>query len=58
VFKDREQLNEELGEKEYATKTRGVRKVAPARPAAEGIYPAWRITFSHHRHTSGGDGRR
>jgi hypothetical protein len=38
VFKDREKLNEELGGNEYATKTRGVRKVAPARPAAEGIY--------------------
>ena len=38
VFKDRDELNEELGEKGYATKTRGIRKVAPARPAAEGIY--------------------
>jgi hypothetical protein len=37
VFRDREELNEELGEKGYATKTRGIRKVAPARPAAEGI---------------------
>ena len=33
VFRDREELNEELGEKGYATKTRGIRKVAPARPA-------------------------
>ena len=38
VFKDRAELNKELGENEYATKTRGIRKVAPARPAAEGIY--------------------
>lgn len=38
VFKDRKELNEELGERQYATRTRGVRKLAPARPAAEGIY--------------------
>jgi hypothetical protein len=38
VFKDREALNEELGYKEYETKTRHVRKISLARPAAEGIY--------------------
>jgi hypothetical protein len=38
VFKDRAALNEELGARDYATKTRGVRHVEPVRPAAEGIY--------------------
>jgi hypothetical protein len=38
VFRDPAKLNEELGEQEYATKTRGMRKVASVRPAAEGIY--------------------
>jgi hypothetical protein len=38
VFTNRKALNDELGEQEYATKTRGIRKVAAARPAAEGIY--------------------
>jgi hypothetical protein len=38
VFKDRAGLNEELGYEEYQTKTRGVRKIPLARPAAEGIY--------------------
>src|ERR1700724_399554 len=34
VFNDREALNAELGEQEYATRTRGVRHLAAARPAA------------------------
>ncbi len=38
VFKDRAALNEELGYEEYETKTRGLRSIPPARPAAEGIY--------------------
>ena len=38
VFKDRKALNDELGAREYTTKTRGVRHVPPVRPAAEGIY--------------------
>jgi hypothetical protein len=38
VLRDRAALNAELGEEEYATKTRGIRKVPAARPAAEGIY--------------------
>ena len=38
IFKDRAALQEELGEKTYKTKTRGLRKLPPARPAAEGIY--------------------
>ena len=38
VFKDRVALSEELGYEEYETKTRGVRKIPPARPAAEGVY--------------------
>jgi len=38
VFRDRASLNAELGEKEYETKTRGVRRVPAVRPAAEGIY--------------------
>jgi hypothetical protein len=38
VFKDRATLNEELGAREYETKTRGVRAIPPVRPAAEGIY--------------------
>jgi hypothetical protein len=47
VFKDREALNAELGEKEYPTRTRGVRRLAAARPAGEGIYSIVR----HHDHT-------
>jgi hypothetical protein len=38
VLKDRDTLNTELGEQEYPTKTRGVRKEPAVRPAAEGIY--------------------
>jgi hypothetical protein len=38
VFKDKKELNEELGEQKYETKTHGVRNVAAVRPAAEGIY--------------------
>jgi hypothetical protein len=38
VFKDRKALNDELGAREYTTKTRRVRHVPPVRPAAEGIY--------------------
>jgi hypothetical protein len=34
VFKDMKELNEELGEQEYETKTHGVRNVAAVRPAA------------------------
>jgi hypothetical protein len=45
VFKDREALNEEL--KEYETKTRDVRKISPARPAAEGIYTIVRFDEFH-----------
>jgi hypothetical protein len=37
VFSDRHELNEELGEKHYHTRTHGIRKIAPARAAAEGI---------------------
>jgi hypothetical protein len=38
VFGDRAALNAELGYEEYQTKADGVRRVPPARPAAEGIY--------------------
>jgi hypothetical protein len=38
VFRDRAALRDELGAREYSTKTRGVRHLAAARPAAEGIY--------------------
>jgi hypothetical protein len=38
VFKDRATLHEELDSREYQTKTRGVRRVPPVRPAAEGVY--------------------
>jgi hypothetical protein len=38
VFRDPAALSEELGEQTYETKTRGLRHVPPARPAAEGIY--------------------
>jgi hypothetical protein len=38
VFHDRNSLSKELGAQEYVTKTRGMRRVGPARPAAEGIY--------------------
>jgi hypothetical protein len=38
VFRDRDALNAELGEEEYETKTRGVRKVPAVRPAAEGMF--------------------
>jgi hypothetical protein len=47
VFKDRVALSEELGYEEYETKTRGVRKIPPARPAAEGVYTILR----HGEHT-------
>jgi len=47
VFKDRAALNQELGYEEYETKTRGVRKIPAARPAAEGIYTIVR----HGEHT-------
>jgi hypothetical protein len=47
VFNDRAALNAELGYEEYETKTRGVRKIPPARPAAEGIYAIVR----HGEHT-------
>jgi hypothetical protein len=47
VFNDREALNAELGEKEYTTRTRGLRRVAAVRPAGEGIYSI----VSHHDHT-------
>jgi hypothetical protein len=48
VFHDRAALNEELGAKEYETKTRGERFVPPARPAAEGIYAI--VTHGNHTH--------
>ncbi len=48
VFHDRRALNEELGIKEYATKTRGERIVPPARPAAEGIYAI--VRHGNHTH--------
>jgi hypothetical protein len=35
VFKDRAALNEELGYEEYETKTRGVRRISPARRGAQ-----------------------
>jgi hypothetical protein len=47
VFKDRDALNAELGEEQYATKTRGVRKIPAVRPAAEGIFALVR----HGEHT-------
>jgi hypothetical protein len=47
VFRDRGALNEELNEQKYDTKTRGERKVAAVRPAAEGIYALVR----HEGHT-------
>ena len=47
VYKDRAALNDELGYEEYETKTRGVRKIPAARPAAEGIYTIVR----HGEHT-------
>jgi hypothetical protein len=47
VFKDRAALNQELGAQEYETRTRGLRHVQPARPAAEGIYAIAR----HGNHT-------
>lgn len=47
LFKDRKELNEELGDNEYGTETRGIRKVASARPVAEGIYAIAR----HEGHT-------
>lgn len=46
VFSDRHELNEELGEKHYHSRTHGIRKIAPARWAAEGIYTVARQTFS------------
>jgi hypothetical protein len=48
IFKDREALNQELGEKTYATKTRGERHVPPVRPAAEGIYAL--VRHGNHTH--------
>src|SRR5271165_4296805 len=47
VYHDRAALVEELGPKQYETKTRGERIVPPARPAAEGIYAIIR----HGNHT-------
>jgi hypothetical protein len=47
VFTDRKELEAELGAEEYTTKTRGVRRVAAARPAGEGIYAIVR----HGEHT-------
>lgn len=47
VFQDRDALNAALGEEEYATKTRGVRKVPAVRPVAEGIFAVVR----HGEHT-------
>jgi hypothetical protein len=47
VFKSAGELRQELGPKQYTTKTRGVRQVEPARPAAEGIYTIVR----HGEHT-------
>src|SRR4051794_17146148 len=47
VFKDRAALSEKLGYGEYATKTKDVRRIAAARPAAEGIYTIVR----HGEHT-------
>jgi hypothetical protein len=38
VFRDRAELNRELGPQEYVTETRGARHVPTVRPAAEGIY--------------------
>jgi hypothetical protein len=38
VFDGRAALNRELGGRTYGTKTRGIRHLPPARPAAEGIY--------------------
>src|SRR3954470_12241741 len=38
VVKDAKELEGELAEVEYTTKTRGERKRAPARPAGEGVY--------------------
>jgi hypothetical protein len=48
VFADRNSVSKELGAQEYATKTRGVRKVAPVRPAAEGIYAV--VQHGDHTH--------
>ena len=48
VFRDREALNRELGEKVYETKTRGERHVAPVRSAAEGIYAL--VRHGNHTH--------
>ncbi len=38
VSKDPKSIRDELGGKEYSTKTRGIRHLAPARPAGEGVY--------------------
>jgi hypothetical protein len=38
VCKNRDELTQVLGEQEYVTKTRGVRREPAVRPAAEGIY--------------------
>jgi hypothetical protein len=48
VFRDRNELNQELGPQEYETKTRGVRHVPPVRPAAEGIYAL--VRHGNHTH--------
>jgi hypothetical protein len=48
VFKDRDALNAELGEKRYVTKTRGVHHVPPVRPVAEGIYAI--VRHGNHTH--------
>ncbi len=50
VFRDREELNRELGAQRYETKTRGVRQVQPVRPAAEGIYAI--VQHGNHTHLS------
>lgn len=47
VFTDRDALVQELGPQEYQTKTRSLRHVPPARPAAEGSYAIGR----HDDHT-------
>ncbi len=38
VTRDRDRLVEDLSEAEYETKTRGIRRIEPARPAGEGKY--------------------
>jgi len=48
VYGDRTALTEELGQKEYETKTQGRRIVPAARPAAEGIYAI--VRHGNHSH--------